>query len=179
MKQSLRLWAVGCGLAAALCLCGSVAAQEPAGLSPRGQGVFKVWGLEVYRARLWTHPDFQPQDPVAVPLALELEYLRKFTGRSIAERSIQEMRRIGPFTEEQAQRWQAQMASLFPDVERGHTLRGTHRPGWGAVFEHNGRTVGEVADPEFSRLFFGIWLSPKTSGSDLRAALIALPRPGG
>jgi hypothetical protein len=32
-----------------------------------------------------------------------------------------------------------------------------------------------VADPEFSRLFFGIWLSQATSEPEMRRAL--LPRP--
>ena len=40
-----------------------------------------------------------------------------------------------------------------------------------------GRTVGEVADAEFARLFFGIWLSPRTSEPQLRQALLALPAP--
>ena len=39
-----------------------------------------------------------------------------------------------------------------------------------------GRVVGEVADAAFARLFFGIWLSPKTSEPALRQALLAQPR---
>ena len=35
------------------------------------------------------------------------------------------------------------------------------------------KVVGEVADPEFARLFFGIWLSPNTSEPSLRQALLA------
>lgn len=35
------------------------------------------------------------------------------------------------------------------------------------------KVVGEVADPEFARLFFGIWLSPNTSEPALRQALLA------
>ncbi len=149
------------------------------GLRLRGQGLFKFWGFEVYRARLWTTAQFLPQDHAAAPLALELEYLRPFTGRAIAERSIEEMRRVGRFNDDQAQRWLARMTAVFPNVERGHTLRGVHQPGVGAVFEHNGRYVGEIADPAFSRLFFGIWLSPQTSGPELRDALIAAPGKGG
>ena len=41
------------------------------------------------------------------------------------------------------------------------------------------RVVGEVADAEFSRLFFGIWLSPQTSEPGLRQALIAATRTTG
>jgi hypothetical protein len=34
--------------------------------------------------------------------------------------------------------------------------------------------VGEVRDATFARLFFGIWLSPRTSEPQLRAALLGL-----
>jgi hypothetical protein len=42
-----------------------------------------------------------------------------------------------------------------------------------------GRVVGEVPDAEFSRLFFGIWLSPQTSEPGLRQQLIAATRMAG
>lgn len=187
LSLALALIAVGCGMAGAQEATPSApgAGVRPADLAPdpglrlRGQGLFKYWGFEVYRARLWTTAQFQAQDHAAAPLALELEYLRSFTGRAIAERSIEEMRRVGRFNDEQAQRWLARMTAVFPNVERGHTLRGVHQPGVGAVFEHNGRYVGEIADPAFSRLFFGIWLSPQTSGPELRDALIGAPGKGG
>jgi hypothetical protein len=34
---------------------------------------------------------------------------------------------------------------------------------------------GEIAEPEFARLFFAIWLDPRTSAPDLRAALLRRP----
>lgn len=150
----------------------------PAGWQLRGQGLYRYWGFEVYRARLWTPNEFQAQDPTATAFALELEYLREFKGAAIAERSIEEMRRVARFSESQAQRWLGRMSALFPDVAPGHTLRGTHRPGVGAVFEHNGRALGEIADPAFAQAFFGIWLSPQTSGPQLREALLGPSRGG-
>jgi hypothetical protein len=35
--------------------------------------------------------------------------------------------------------------------------------------------VGDIADAEFARLFFGIWLSPRTSAPALRQALMGNP----
>ena len=49
----------------------------------------------------------------------------------------------------------------------------------GAVFKMAGRVVGEVPDAEFSRLFFGIWLSPQTSEPGLRQELLAATRTAG
>jgi Chalcone isomerase-like len=43
----------------------------------------------------------------------------------------------------------------------------------GARFWVNGVARAPINDPEFSRLFFGIWLSSATSEPKLRAALLA------
>jgi hypothetical protein len=51
-------------------------------------------------------------------------------------------------------------------------LTGIHQPGVGARFWLNGQLRGEVADAEFSRLCFGIWLSDSTSEPRLRAELL-------
>jgi hypothetical protein len=48
-------------------------------------------------------------------------------------------------------------------------------PGFGARFWRNGAPLGEVADPAFSRAFFSIWLDPRTSAPELRAALLGQP----
>lgn len=137
-----------------------------------GQGTLRYLGFEIYQARLWVRPGFDPADYAAQPLALELTYQRNFTAAAIAERSIEEMRRVDRFTPEQAARWQAALQAALPDVKPGDRLLGLHQPGKGAVFQMGGRVVGEVADPVFSRLFFGIWLSPQTSEPALRQALL-------
>jgi Chalcone isomerase-like len=137
-----------------------------------GQGSMRFLGWRVYHARLWAAAGFRPDAYDQTPLALELEYLRAFSAAAIAQRSVQEMRRVGPFPEAQAQRWEAALTTVLPDVAAGDRLLGLHRPGQGARFAHNGRPVGEVADPWFARLFFGIWLSGATSEPGLRLALL-------
>ncbi len=141
-------------------------------LRAAGSGIYTYWGFEVYQASLWVEPAFAPASLGSQRYALELQYLRAFKGRDIAQRSIEEMRRIGAFTDAQAQAWLQAMMAAFPDVSAGDRLLGLHVPGRGAQFFHNGRPTGEVADPAFARLFFGIWLSEQTSAPRLRAALL-------
>lgn len=86
------------------------------------------------------------------------------------------MRRIGPFSESQAQDWLQAMVVAFPDVRAGDRLLGVHLPGRGAQFYYNGRPTSEIRDPEFARLFFGIWLSEQTPAPKLRAALLGQAR---
>jgi hypothetical protein len=138
----------------------------------QGNARLRVWGFEVYDATLWAGNGFDAQRYEQHRFALELNYLRSFKGRDIAERSIDEMRGIAAITPEQATRWLAAMSTLFPDVQHGDRITGVHVPGSGARFYLNGRLRGELADDNFSRLFFGIWLSPKTSQPAMRATLI-------
>ena len=148
-----------------------------AGASLTGQGSLRFLGFEIYQARLWTAAGFDPADYGAHPLALELTYQRDFTSEAIAKRSLEEMRRVGRFSDQQGQRWLRALQAALPDVKAGDRLTGIYQPGVGAVFRMGSRVVGEVADPEFARLFFGIWLSPQTSEPGLRQSLIASRTP--
>lgn len=141
-------------------------------LRQAGSGTYTYWGFDIYQASLWVAPDFDAAALARQSYALELHYLRSFKGRDIAQRSIDEMRRLAPFGDEQALRWRQLMQEAFPDVAAGDRLMGVHLPGRGAQFYANGRLKAEVADPAFAQLFFGIWLSEQTSAPKLRQALL-------
>ena len=143
-----------------------------------GTSRYSYWGFDVYQATLWVEPGFRSSEPGRSRFALELQYLRGFKGRDIARRSIDEMRRVGEFSDAQAQAWLQAMQAAFPDVAAGDRLTGIHLPGQGARFLANGRPTAEVNDPEFARLFFGIWLSDKTPEPQMRLALLGLNRTG-
>ncbi|MBT9463803.1 MAG: chalcone isomerase family protein [Hydrogenophaga sp.] len=137
-----------------------------------GKARLRYWGFDVYDASLWALPGFDARQFENQRFGLELAYLRDFKGADIAERSIDEMQGLAPIEPAQATRWTQAMSSLFPDVKRGDRITGVHVPGSGARFYLNGKLLGEVADDAFSRLFFGIWLSPKTSQPRMRETLI-------
>ena len=138
----------------------------------QGQGRLRYFGLHIYDAALWSLAPLPPGDPLGTALALELRYARKLAGSSIADRSLDEMKRVGDFTEADGQRWLDTMKQAFPDVKPGDRITGVHRPGVGAAFFVNGKPTAEVRDAQFARLFFGVWLSPRTSQPALRAALL-------
>ncbi len=140
---------------------------------PAGQARLRFWGLDVYDASLSVAPGFRQGDFAAHGFALQLHYLRAFTGADIAQRSLEEIRRAGGFSAAQAAAWQSGLARLLPDVRPGDRITGVNRPGRPALFLHNGRTLGELGDGQFARLFFGIWLGPQTSEPAMRAALLA------
>ena len=177
-----RALVAACALA--LGLLGAVARAAPSELAQplpqaalAGEATLRFLGFAVYQARLWVEPGFDANSYAQQPLALELAYLRSFKGSDMARRSLAEMRRQGPLDEAQAQRWQAHMQALFPDVQAGDRITGLHQPGFGASFWMNGRWLGALNDPVFSKYFFGIWLAPQTSEPQLRQALLASTAP--
>ncbi|MCO4089779.1 MAG: hypothetical protein HEQ17_12920 [Limnohabitans sp.] len=142
------------------------------GVVPTAPVRLRVWGFEVYDARLWTPRGFRHSQAMQHPFALELQYLRKLEGSAIASRSIEEMRRLGSFSEAQAQSWLNALRELFPNVAPGERITGINLPGVGAEFWVNGQRAGLVKDENFARLFFGIWLDERTSEPKMRAQLL-------
>jgi hypothetical protein len=129
-------------------------------------------GLHVYDARLWSIDSVRPDAYAAQPFGLELVYARRLEGSAIADRSIDEMRRLGDLPPAQREAWRASMREAFPDVEPGDRLTGVHHPSQGASFFHNGRPTRRIDDAEFARRFFAIWLSPQGAEPALRRALL-------
>jgi hypothetical protein len=148
-----------------------VAAEVP-GARLLGKGQLRFLGLRVYDARLFVPAAAPGDDWAAAPLALELQYARSLDGAKIAERSLTEMRRQADIDNAKSARWVTAMKQVFPDVKEGDRITGFNVPGMGARFFVNGQLKGDIRDPEFARLFFGIWLSPKTSEPALRDALL-------
>jgi hypothetical protein len=139
-----------------------------------GQARLRFFGLHVYDIRLWAPTALRGADALRASAALEIEYARQLKGPLIAERSLTEMQRVGDVSASDGERWLALMKQLFPDVQAGDRITSVHRPGEGVRFHVNGRLAGEVLDATFAQLFFGIWLSPRTSEPQLRTALLGL-----
>ena len=155
----------------ALPLAARAQPAELPGWKLQGQGQMRFFGLLVYDIRLWATSRPGPQWWTAA-LALELEYARSLKGAEIAKRSLLEMRRQQTIDEATAKRWLAEMEAAFPDVKAGDRISGRHEPELGADFFVNGALSRRIADPLFSRLFFGIWLAPQTSEPALRSRLL-------
>lgn len=138
-----------------------------AGFRRWGSGEFRRFGFLVYEATLWAGGD----DPLRPPLALKLTYKRNINGGDIAEASVKEIRNLGLADEATLRRWGEQMRQLFPNVKPGDHLVGHYQPE-AARFYFNDQLIGSIEDAAFARAFFAIWLDPRTSAPDLRAALL-------
>lgn len=168
-----RLWQIL--LAAVLSsLSAMVAANDMIlpGAKPSNTQRYQFWGFEIYDARLWTTPGFSVQQYTASPFALELSYLRNFEGAAIAKRSMDEMRKLGSINAVQEKEWLKAMIDIFPNVRSGDRLTGFYKPNEGAEFWFQQKRLGAITDPQFAKLFFGIWLHEATSAPAMRQAWI-------
>jgi hypothetical protein len=142
-------------------------------LKALGGGLLRVFGFQVYNVYLWT-PGGAAFDRNK-PYALDLQYLRNFSAKQLAERSIDEMRGQGTGSDAIYPKWLAEMQRVFADVKEGDRLTGVATPTKTAKFFYNGIYRGEVADPAFTDAFFGIWLSEKSSQLRVRDRLLGKP----
>jgi hypothetical protein len=144
-------------------------------LEAKGGGERTFLGLSVYsayyycvdRARCSWSPD--------EPFALQLVYHRSLVGSMIAERSVDEIAKLGYGTPDQRARWGALMKQIFPDVVDGDRIVGVNLPQSGVRFYYNGKAIGEIQDREFAKAFFGMWLDARTSDPALRKNLLSEP----
>ena len=126
-------------------------------------------GLSIYEGFYWSPARGYSSSR---PFALDLHYRRSLKGAALAERSVDEIAKLGYGTAEQRVRWGAAMKRIFPNVVEGDRITGLNVPGIGAQFFLNGAPIGEVEDPDFAPAFFGIWLDPGTSRPDFRKRLL-------
>lgn len=138
----------------------------------RGGGEQTFLGVSIYDGYYWGPGGGWAPDQ---PFALELVYHHRLYGTTIAERSLDEMAKLGYGTPRQRDRWGAQMKRIFPDVDEGDCLIGVNLPRKGARFFRNGAPIGDIDDREFARAFFAIWLDPRTSEPALRKKLLGEP----
>lgn len=167
MKRRLLLLLTVLGLMLAVPASAETLRFGEPGWNRWGSGEMSWLGFSLYRATLWVAgPSLERS-----PSALQLEYHREIPSQRLVQTSLDEMRRLGA-SEAQLLRWQGELQRVFPSVKKGDSIVGVHTPGQGARFYHQGQWMGDVADAEFARRFFSIWLDPASRSPALREALL-------
>ncbi len=138
-------------------------------LVPVGQAEMTWMMFKVYHATLKTADGVYQES--RYPQALDIRYQRDISQAALLEATDQQWEHLGIAAEVRT-RWLAQLAAFWPDIKNGDQLQFYVDAKLGNLFQHNGKNIGSVRDPYFSRQFLAIWLSPDTSRPDLRARLI-------
>jgi hypothetical protein len=160
---------------AAPALAPAVAAMVP-DVTVRGGGSLTFFGLHIYDAYLYAPADHGAGWSSSNPFAMQLVYRRHLVGAKIAERSIEEITKLGYGTRQQRMKWEQEMRRIFPDVNAGDRLVGVNVPQQGVHYFYNGNAIGAIEDAEFAKAFFSMWLDPRTSEPALRKDLLGVTR---
>lgn len=136
-----------------------------------GSGDLRWFGLKIYTAMLWSE---QQPFSARAPFALELTYHRSISRERFVSTSLDEIKRLSGnrYSPAELARWQVHMERAFSDVEKGDQLTGVFLPGMGCRFYSKNQLLAEIADPEFAKAFFAIWLDERSKDSGLRAQLL-------
>ena len=134
-----------------------------------GEARLTYYFWDVYDAALYAPEGRWQGQP---PYALKLTYLRDIKGKKIAQRSIKEMKEQGVNNTPKLDQWRSQMQDIFPDVKEDDVLVGIATKEGTTRFVFNGNAIGSIDDSDFTRHFFNIWLSEKTSEPELRQKLL-------
>ena len=155
-------------LAVGLCSAKDLARIEPMLNQAQVQGVGRLnfWGFHIYDVTLYRMTNLNSAE-----FALDIKYQKSFSGSSIANRSAEEMKKMG-VPDAQVSIWGKELAEVLPNIESGQTLTGVYSPKAGTTFYYDGKKIAQFPGVEFSKAFFGIWLDPKTSQPKLRAELL-------
>ena len=130
---------------------------------------FLFW--DIYDARLYAPGR---RWSAAAPYALSISYLRSLKGADIADRSADEIRRLGFGDEARLEEWRLGMNAIFPDVEEGTVLTGVRDVSGRTLFYKHDLRIGTIEDPAFADWFFGIWLDERTSEPSMRGELLGI-----
>jgi hypothetical protein len=152
-------------------MANSVAKKYVPNAAQVGLGRLSIAFWDVYDATLYAP---NGQWDARKPHALSIHYFREIEGVDIAKRSVEEIRKQGFTDAAKLAEWQTQMLGIFPDVKNGSVLTAVFTAQKSTVFYAGGKKIGSIKDAEFSKRFFDIWLSEKTSEPALRKKLLGL-----
>mgnify|MGYP001148009508 CR=1 FL=1 len=135
------------------------------GAEQRGAATFRLFGLPVYQARLFTRgaaPLDWTQD-----FGIELTYQRRLSQDDLIVATLREMRRLGYPAPDRA-RLQPCFQSVAPGDRYLAVSRGPDR----ILFLRNGRTVCTLAQTGITRGFMSIFVGENTRSARFTGALL-------
>ena len=172
-SQSSKLTGAASGQSAASIDQSAVAPSDELALATDvwplvGEARLKVLIWEVYDSALYTPSGRWQGD---APYQLSLHYLRDIPAAKLIEETDKAWQEQGRNHPKQGE-WLTLLGDLWPDITEGDNLVFGLNASGDSAFWFNGTLIGSIDDPDFGRLFGGIWLDPDTPRPGLRAELI-------
>ena len=142
------------------------------GLQRVGEATLRVFIWDVYDSTLYTSDgNFQGIGP---QLALNIRYKRAVTSEQLVRATAREWKKLALYEGERCDAWLEALRQLWPNIAAQDEILLYVDSNLASHFFYNGQRIGVMPDPEFTRQFLAIWLSPDTSHPKVRAKLLNL-----
>lgn len=135
-----------------------------------GQGRYTYWFWNVYDIALYApNAQYNPSKP----FSLTIEYLRDFTGKSLSDETIKQIKRqANPPSDQVLEQWRQALYSIFPDVSNGDWIVGVSDGNNAYFYNRQGQLLGEIKGQAFVQFFFNIWLGSNTISQSMTRTLL-------
>lgn len=160
-----RVFAVLCLLVLPVAAPASQVQSLLPGAEQRGAATFRLLGLPVYQARLFT-PNAAPLD-WSQDFGIELIYQRRISQSDLVEATLREMERMGNPPPPAAK-----FATCFQEVEPGDSYLAISRGPDRLEFRLNGRKTCDLRHKGIKRDFMSIFLGPDSRSARFTQALL-------
>lgn len=135
------------------------------GAEQRGAATFRLLGLPVYQARLFTRGGAALD--WAQDFGIELTYQRRLSQDDLVEATLREMRRLG-----YAAPGRARFETCFKGVSPGDRYLAVSQGPDQVKFLRNGRTACTLSQPGIKRSFMSIFVGANTRSARFTRALL-------
>jgi hypothetical protein len=133
-----------------------------------GQGDIKFLFKTIYVAELMAE-DSNFEFPIQTPFVLKICYKINLKAEKIVNETYKQWREQGITV---SSNWQVWVEELIPDVKKNDCLALTVEQTDKAHLSLNDSLLGSTTEQALIEAFAGIWLSPKSTRPELRAALL-------
>jgi len=90
----------------------------------------------------------------------------------LTERTIEEWKRLGIYSEQEHVSWRKKLQQIWPDVKPGDNITTLITSERTTRFYFNDQLLAVLDDPKFGAALLSIWLDPNTSEPGLREKLL-------
>ena len=135
-----------------------------------GRAKFSVLFWDIYNSTLYTKSGDYLHENFPESLLFKIEYLKDISADDLLKRTIEQWQYL-QIPKSQYSPFIPKLKAIWPNISAGDSLVMLVENNK-SVFYFNDRKIGVIQEPEFSRLFLDIWLSPETSQTQLRAQLL-------
>lgn len=125
-----------------------------------GTSRLTVLWFDIYDATLYSPSG--NYEKTELPLKLSLNYLRDISASQLLDETDKQWRKAA-ISSTQRQLWLAELAKLWPDIEKGQQLSFTQYSNSHGQFHLGSRPLGSIRSQSFAQAFIDIWLGPATS----------------